>query len=100
MQLFLDLGMLTDVSDIYTMDLDRLLEMRGYGDRAVDKLRASIEESRHRPLWRLLVGLNIVHLGPSGAEILGANYADIDGVMAADPAELAELDGIGPVIAE
>ena len=99
-QLFLDLGMLTDVSDIYTMDLDRLLEMRGYGDRAVDKLRASIEESRHRPLWRLLVGLNIVHLGPSGAEILGANYADIDGVMAADPAELAELDGIGPVIAE
>ena len=99
-QLFLDLGLLSDVSDIYSMDLDRLLELKGYGSKAVDKLRSSIEESRHRPLWRLLTGLNIVHLGPSGAEILGSAYPDLQTLMAASPEQLSQLDGIGPVIAE
>lgn len=98
-QLFIDLGLLRDVSDIYSLDLDRLLDQKGYGPKAVANLRAAIDASRDRPLWRLLVGLNIVHLGPSGAQILGDSVGDVADLMDASEEVLASEEGIGPVIA-
>ena len=70
--LFLDLGLLSDVAGIYTLDMDRIRELPGYGDLSVSNLTAAIDASRSRPLANLLFGLNIVHLGPSGAEALTA----------------------------
>ncbi len=65
----------------------------------MDNLAASIEASKDRPLERLLVGLNIVHLGPAGAELLARRYENLDAIVAAEEGELAAIDGIGPVIA-
>ena len=69
---FLDLGLLHDIASVYEIDFDRVLELEGYGQTSVDNLRAAIEESKQRPLANLLVGLNIRHLGPAGAEALAA----------------------------
>jgi DNA ligase (NAD+) len=97
--LFLELGLLTDVASIYELDFDRVLELEGYGQTSVDNLRAAIEASTQRPLRNLLVGLNIRHLGPAGAEALARRFADLDEIIAADVDTLAAVDGVGPTIA-
>ena len=97
--LFLELGLLHDVASVYELDLDRVLELEGYGQTSVDNLRAAIEATKDRPLRNLLVGLNIRHLGPAGAEALARRFADLDEIMGADVDTLAAVEGVGPTIA-
>jgi DNA ligase (NAD+) len=52
-----------------------------------------------RPVRNLLVGLNIRHLGPAGAEALARRFADLEEIMAADVETLAAVEGVGPTIA-
>ena len=96
---FIQLGLLSDVADVYSLDYDRILELRGYQQTSVNNLRAAIEASKERPLSRLLVGLNIAHLGGAGAEALAAGMGSLDAIMTASEADLAAVDGVGPVIA-
>lgn len=96
---FIEAGLLSDVADIYDFDPDVLLGTPGYQQRAVDNLRAAIDRSRSRPLANLLFGLNIVHLGAAGAEVLARAMGSMDAIVKASHEELAAIDGIGPVIA-
>jgi len=96
---FLALGLLHDIAGIYELDLDRVLALEGYGQTSVDNLRAAIEASKDRPLRHLLVGLNIRHLGPSGAEALARRFGHLDDIVAADVDTLAAVAGVGPTIA-
>lgn len=98
-QLFLDLGLLTDVADIYSLDFDRILELPGYGETSVANLRNAIEASKSRPLGKLLFGLNIVHLGAAGGEVLAAGLGSLDAIESATVDDIAAVEGIGPVIA-
>ena len=67
---FIELGLLDDVAGIYSLDYDRIRELRGYGETSINNLRRSIDASKQRPLASLLVGLNIPHVGGAGAEVL------------------------------
>ena len=93
-------GMVASVADLYELDWDRVEKLERMGALSAANLRASVEASRHRPLARLLVGLNIRHLGPAGAEALVAAFGDLDRIMGASVEALAAADGVGPVIAE
>ncbi|MFZ6005060.1 MAG: NAD-dependent DNA ligase LigA [Actinomycetota bacterium] len=95
----IELGLVKDVADIYSIDWDVLRPLDGWGDISINNLQAAIEASKQQPLWRLLVGLNIRHLGPAGAEALAAARGHIDQIMEAGVDELAEVEGVGPVIA-
>ncbi|MFD7734027.1 NAD-dependent DNA ligase LigA [Kitasatospora phosalacinea] len=61
----------------------------------LDNLRAA----RTSQLWRFLNGLSIRHVGPVAAQALAREFRDLDRVFAADEAELAAVEGIGPTIA-
>jgi DNA ligase (NAD+) len=56
--------------------------------------------ARTRPLWRILVALSIRHVGPTAARSLAAAFGSLPAIRDADPAALAEVDGVGAVIAE
>jgi DNA ligase (NAD+) len=88
------------VADLYELDWDRVRAFEGMGDLSVSNLQEAIEASRSRPLERLLVGLNIRHLGPAGAEALAAAFDGLDSIVEASVEELAAVEGLGPVIAE
>lgn len=98
-QLFLDLGLIRDAADIYSLDLAAVRALEGYGERAVANLSASIEASKERPLANLLFGLNITHLGPTGAQLLVDAFGDLDAIRNASAEQIESVDGIGPVIA-
>jgi len=97
---FLELGIISDVADIYAIDPERILELPGYKSASVNKLMAAIDASRARPLGNLLFGLNILHLGAAGGEVLAAGMGSIEAIMGASVEDLAAVDGVGPVIAE
>jgi DNA ligase (NAD+) len=67
--------------------------------KKADQVLKGIEAARHRPLWRLLVGLSIRHVGPSAAQALARELRSVDAIRAASLEELAAVDGVGPTIA-
>jgi DNA ligase (NAD+) len=98
-QLFVDLGMLTDVADLYSFTPATFAGLEGFGERSIGNLLGAIGDSRTRPLRRVLTGLGIRHLGQVGSIALAGAMGDIDAVMAADEESLAAVEGVGPVIA-
>lgn len=98
-QLFLDLGLLSDVADIYSLDYDRLLELPRYGETSVRNLRDAVEASKARPLANLLFGLNIVGVGQAVGESLAEGLGSLGAIMEASVEDIAGVDGVGPVVA-
>ena len=64
------------------------------------KLVEELEKAKTKPLWRLLVALNIRHVGPVAARALADHFGSLDAIRAATRDELAEVDGVGGIIAD
>jgi len=67
---------------------------------AAELLLAELEKAKTKDLWRMLVALNIRHVGPVAARALAAWFGSLDAIRAADRAELAAVEGVGPIIAD
>jgi DNA ligase (NAD+) len=95
----LEEGRLHDVGDVFHLTADSFTGLRGFGDKKVAQILAGLEAARHRPLWRLLVGLSIRHVGPTAAQSLARELRSLDAIAAASAEELAAVEGVGPTIA-
>jgi len=96
---FLELGLIRDVADIYTLQAEPIMQLPGYQQLSVQNLLAAIDRSRSRPLGNLLFGLNILHLGAAGGQTIAAAFGNLERIMNASIEELSAVPGIGPVIA-
>jgi DNA ligase (NAD+) len=94
------LGLLTDVADIYSLSRETIVGLERFADKSADNLIAAIEASKSRPLAKLLVGLGIRHVGPTAAVALAAELGHLDGIAGASAEALTAVEGVGPVIAE
>jgi DNA ligase (NAD+) len=65
-----------------------------------EKLIANLQQAKTRPLWRVLVALSIRHVGPTAARALATQFGSLDAIRSAGAAQLADAEGVGPVIAE
>ena len=70
------------------------------GVKSAEKLLAGIEASKSQPLWRLLTGLNLRHVGSSTARSLEAQFGDIDTLRKQSVESLAAAADVGDVIAQ
>ncbi len=93
--------LLTSLADIYRLAQRReeLINLERMGQKSVDNLLEGIEASRRQPVWRLLTGLNIRHVGRTVAQILANQFGSIDVLMTQTEEQLSEVNEIGPVIA-
>jgi DNA ligase (NAD+) len=98
-QLLVDHGLLVDVADLFAFTEATFAGLEGFAALSTANLLAAIDESRSRPLSRVLIGLGIRHLGQVGSVALARACHDIDAVLAADEASLAGIEGVGPIIA-
>ena len=64
------------------------------------QLLDELEKAKTKPLWRMLVSLNIRHVGPVAARALADWFGSLDAIRAASLDELAAVDGVGAIIAE
>ncbi len=98
-----DRGWLQSFADLYRLKehKEEICQMEGFGDKSCEKLLASIEESRHRELYRVLSGLGVPGIGSASAKLLAKSFGqNLQELMAADEERLSQIDGIGPVLAE
>lgn len=98
-QLFLELGLIKGLADIYSLDYGRIRQIEGFGDTSVSNLQAAVQKSKERPLHHLLTGLGIRHLGATGARVLAKAAGHLDKIMESGVAELSAIEGIGSTIA-
>jgi DNA ligase (NAD+) len=96
----LELGLVHDVADIYALSEERLRGIPGFKDKSVSNLLSAIAQSKAQPLHRLVYGLGIHHIGATTARLLTERYTSIDELMQAPEEELAQIEGVGPVIAQ
>jgi DNA ligase (NAD+) len=96
-----ELGWLNDLADVFRLPdrRDEILQLPGWKDRSVEKLIDGIRAGSQRPLERLLVALNIRHVGPTVAKELARHLRTLQGVEAAPAEQIAAIAGIGPTIA-
>ena len=94
-----DAGLLNGIADIYHLKKDALLALERMGEKSATNLLAAIEESRSRPLWRMLHGLGIPHIGVTSARDLASHFHTLDALVAADPNTLLNIHSIGEIMA-
>ncbi|MGQ9600257.1 MAG: NAD-dependent DNA ligase LigA [Anaerolineae bacterium] len=99
-ELFVELGLLHDVADIYYLRPDQLLPLEGFGEKKVSNLMAAIQASKERPPARLLTALGIRGVGETVAETLIDHFGSLDALAAASREELQQIPGIGPKLAD
>jgi DNA ligase (NAD+) len=98
--LLLDIGWVKDPADIYALSADQLEQLPGFKEKKIQNLLTGIEASKNRPLWRLLVALNIPHVGSHTAQVLAEAFGSIDRLMAASVEDLEAVEEIGPIVAQ
>ena len=99
-RILIDRGLVSDVSHVYGLKMEQLTELDRMGEKLATRILDNVEASKRRPLARVLFALGILHVGAEVAELLAARYASLDELDQAGIDELAEIDGIGPRIAE
>jgi DNA ligase (NAD+) len=93
-------GLLSDPADVYSLRRDELEALERMAQISADNLLRAVEGSKDRPLSRVLVALGIRHLGPTGARALARAFPSLDELLDAPVDAVAEVEGIGPVIAD
>ncbi len=97
---------LRDEGDLFDLDLDRVTQAELFrkkdGTPSANALRLldNVVAAKDRPLWRVLVGLSIRHVGPTAAQALAREFRSMEAIRSASDEELAAADGVGPTIAE
>jgi DNA ligase (NAD+) len=97
---FVSAGLLHDAADVYALTVDALVPLERIGEKSAQQLVAAVDQSRSRPLAKLLVGLGIRHVGPSAAIALARELGSLDAIANAGVEALAVVPGVGGVIAE
>jgi DNA ligase (NAD+) len=64
------------------------------------ELLQNLQKAKSKPLWRILVSLNIRHVGPVAARALADYFGSLEAIRAASREQLAETDGVGGIIAD
>jgi DNA ligase (NAD+) len=96
---FLQDGLIVDVADIFDLDEEQLTGLEGFGEISARNLLAAIEASRARPFQRVLYALGLPGVGYVTAEALADHFGSIDALHAADPEQIEEVEGVGPIMA-
>jgi len=97
---FLELGLIADVADIYSLGAEQLEQLEGFGETSARNLIKAIEASKQRPFSRVLFALGLPGVGSVTAEALAAHFGSIDALLEAQPEQIAEVEGVGPLTSE
>ncbi len=93
-------GLVKSVADVYHLTAGALEGLERMGKKSAAKVMGEIDKSRSNPVWRLLYGLGIRHVGERGAQVLADHFGSVADIQAASHDELQQVHEIGPVLAE
>ena len=100
---FWDLKLISEPSDIFKLDFDKIRNLEGWGNLSISNLKKSILNSKKISLDKFIFSIGIRHIGQENAKILASFFNNIDQfkkfIFAKNKNKLLEnlleLDGIG-----
>jgi len=93
-------GLVKDAADLYRLTKEQLLSLERMADKSASNVLNSIEESKDRPLARVIFALGILHIGEQYATLLAKKFQNISKLSKASKKTLSKNRSIGPKIAE
>jgi len=88
------------LSDLFTLEAEALEALERMGSKSAANLVASLDKARQTTLPRFLIALGIPHVGATMAEVLATEFGSLEPLISARAADIEEIEGVGPAIAE
>jgi len=88
------------IADIYHLTFEDFIELDLFKDKKAANLINSINNSKSRPLNKLLFALGIRHIGEKASEIIAKRFKNIEAIFEASVDDFTKINEIGEVLAE
>ena len=86
--------------DLYKLTMQDFMQLEGVKEKSAYNMYTSVQESKQRPLKRLLTALGVRHIGKETAELITSEFASLDAIKNAERDMLAKIDGVGEKMAD
>ncbi len=91
-------GLVRAIPDIYDLTVAQLVALERMGEKSAANLVEGIRASKERPLWKLIFGLGILHVGATGARALVAEFKTLDALLDAPLERIRRARDVGEVV--
>ena len=97
--LFYDELGVRSAADLYSLDREKLVALKGFGEKKADKLFAELEKSKNCELDAFLFAIGIPNIGKKTAYDLMAHFGTLEALMNAQTQELVDIEDVGEIVA-
>jgi DNA ligase (NAD+) len=91
-------GLIRDIPDLYSLQLEVLAKLPGWGEKSAGNAITSLQKSKNPTLARFITALGIRYVGEVSAQSLENYFGSLDRLANATREELEEIEGIGPQV--
>jgi DNA ligase (NAD+) len=99
-EIFVDQGLVKSYSDLYKLNRENLLNLDRQGEKSVENILSSIDQSKKTTLARFIYGFGIRFVGEQTAKLLADHFINLDRFLDASSESLLEVPEIGPKVAD
>ena len=92
-------GYVRGAGDLYALSAEQLSGLERGGDKRAQNVLAQLEESKSRPLWRVVNALGMAGVGERNAQSLARTFGSLDALITATPEQLGAVPGLGGTLA-
>ena len=100
LEIFVQKGMIKDISDIYCLKAEDIAALEGLGEKSASNILSAIEKSKENDLSKLIFALGINHIGEKAAKLLSVHFGTLKKIEEASKEEILEIEGFGDIMAE
>ncbi len=98
--IFYELGWLRSIADIYRLDFGKMAQLERFGKKSAQNLERAVSKSKQQPLYRLIHGLSIHHVGLKMSKTLSAQVNHLLDLKDWSREDLTAIREVGPIVAD
>lgn len=95
----MDDGLVQTHEDLFTLRPGDIAGLPGFKEKSAENIVAALEACKEVPLYRLLIGLSIDHIGEETARLIADHFGTLQAIQNASREEIAEIHGVGDIVA-
>ncbi len=95
-----DKKFISNYVDLYRLTMQDFMQLDLIKEKSASNIYNAIQESKNRPLNRLITALGVRHVGKETADILAGEFPSLDLLKEANVEQLSKIEGIGEIIAQ
>ena len=97
---FVEKGLVKKIEDLYRLTVEQVQTLERSGEKSAANLIKAIDDSKKRPLSRLITALGIRHVGAKTARVLTAHLTSIEDFLTVQEDYLTTIPEVGTKMAE